>query len=97
MIEIGAQVIHVTPIVPSQLNNHIPPELDRITMKAIEKKVDARYQSADAMIGDLQLVLPSLAGDGYRKGRSTKSLKKPRTGSASALTTFIEPFLEAGT
>jgi serine/threonine protein kinase/tetratricopeptide (TPR) repeat protein len=96
VIEIGAQVIHVTPIVPSQLNNHIPPELDRITMKAIEKKVDARYQSADAMIGDLQLVLPSLAGDGYRKGRSTKSLKKPRTGSASALTTFIEPFRRPG-
>ena len=96
VIEIGAQVIHVTPIIPSKLNDHIPPELDRITMKAIEKKVDARYQSADAMIEDLQLVLPSLAGDGYRKGRSTESLPKQRTGSASALTTFIEPFRRPG-
>ena len=96
VIEIGAQVIHVTPILPSKLNDHIPPELDRITMKAIEKKVDARYQSADALIEDLQLVLPSLAGDGYRKGKSTASLQKQRTGSASALTTFIEPFRRPG-
>ncbi len=96
VIEIGAQVIHVTPIVPSKLNDHIPPELDRITMKAIEKKVEARYQSADALIEDLQRLLPSLAGDGYRKGRSTESLPKQRTGSASALTTFIEPFRRPG-
>jgi serine/threonine protein kinase/Tfp pilus assembly protein PilF len=96
VIEIGAQVIHVTPIVPSKLNDHIPPELDRITMKAIEKKVDARYQSADELIEDLQHLLPNLAGDGYRKGRSTEPLPKQRTGSASALTTFIEPFRRPG-
>jgi serine/threonine protein kinase/Tfp pilus assembly protein PilF len=96
VIEIGAQVIHVTPIVPSKLNDHIPPELDRITMKAIEKKVDARYQSADELIEDLQHLLPNLAGDGYRKGRSTEPLPKLRTGSASALTTFIEPFRRPG-
>ena len=96
LIEIGAQVIHVTPIVPSKLNDHIPPELDRITMKAIEKKVDVRYQSADELIADLQRVLPNLVADGYRRGRSTESLPKQRTGSASALTTFIEPFRRPG-
>jgi serine/threonine protein kinase/Tfp pilus assembly protein PilF len=90
VIEIGAQVIHVTPIVPSRLNDHIPPELDRITMKAIEKKVEARYQTADALIEDLQRLLPNLAADNYRRGRSTESLQKQRTGSASALTTIIE-------
>jgi len=96
VIEIGAQVIHVTPIVPSKLNDHIPPELDRVTMKAIEKKVEARYQSADALIEDLQRLLPNLAADGHRRGRSTESLPKQRTGSASALTTFIEPFRRPG-
>jgi tetratricopeptide (TPR) repeat protein/predicted Ser/Thr protein kinase len=96
VLEIGAQVIHVTPTVPSRLNDHVPPELDRITMKAIEKKVDARYQSADELITDLQHVIPMLANDGYRRGRSTESLKKPRTGSASALTTIIEPFRRPG-
>ena len=96
VIEIGAQVIHVTPVVPSKLNDRIPPELDRITMKAIEKKVEARYQSADELIADLRQVLPTLADDGYRKGRSTESLRKPDTHSASAFTTMIEPFRRPG-
>jgi serine/threonine protein kinase/Tfp pilus assembly protein PilF len=96
VIEIGAQVIHITPTAPSKLNDHIPPELDRITMKAIEKKVDTRYQSAEALVDDLQRLLPSLADDGYRKGRSTVSLPKQRTGSATALTTLIEPFRRPG-
>ncbi len=96
VIEIGAQVIHVTPTVPSRLNDRIPPELDRITMKAIEKKVDARYQSADELIEHLQSVLPTLVNDGYSQRRSTEPLKKQHTGSASALTTFIEPFRRPG-
>jgi len=96
LIEIGAQVIHVTPALPSKLNDRIPPELDRITMKAIEKKVEARYQSADELIEDLRLVLPTLDNDGYRKGRQTGSLTKTRTHSASALTTITETFRRPG-
>lgn len=92
VIEISAQVIHVTPPVPSTLNDHIPPELDRITMKAMEKKVEARYQSADELIEDLRLLLPSLSQDGHRVGRATEPLVKPRTHSASALTTITETF-----
>ncbi|HLN97655.1 MAG TPA: tetratricopeptide repeat protein [Pyrinomonadaceae bacterium] len=96
LIEIGAQVIHVTPVVPSKLNDHIPPELDRITMKAIEKKADARYQSADELIHELQSVLPTLQIDGHRQARTTEQLPTPRTASASALTTLIEPFRRPG-
>ncbi|HEY2975354.1 MAG TPA: tetratricopeptide repeat protein [Pyrinomonadaceae bacterium] len=96
LIEIGAQVIHVTPVVPSKLNDRIPRELDRITMKAIEKKVEARYQSADELIEDLRQLLPTLDGDGYRKGRGTGSLTKMRTNSASALTTITETFRRPG-
>ncbi|MEP6568984.1 MAG: tetratricopeptide repeat protein [Acidobacteriota bacterium] len=96
VIEIGAQVIHVTPTLPSKLNDYIPAELDRITMKAIEKKIEARYQSADELIEELQRVLPTLESDGYRTGRSTESLGSVRTGSASALTTLIEPFRRPG-
>jgi serine/threonine protein kinase len=50
VLEIGAQIIHVTPPAPSALNQRIPPELDRITLKALEKKVEARYQSAGRII-----------------------------------------------
>jgi tetratricopeptide (TPR) repeat protein len=95
-IEIGAQVIHVTPPIPSKLNDRIPPELDRITMKAIEKKVEARYQSAAELIEDLRLVLPTLDGDGYRKTRATGPLGKTRTHSATAFTTITETFRRPG-
>ncbi len=46
VLEIGAQIIHVTPQPPSQINPQVTPALDRITLKALEKKVEARYQSA---------------------------------------------------
>jgi eukaryotic-like serine/threonine-protein kinase len=91
VIEIGAQVIHVTPPAPSKLNPAIPPELDRITMKALEKKVEARYQSADELIADLQAVLPTLQADGSRTlPRGTKKLIAPSTHSVSALQTMTD-------
>lgn len=96
IIEIGAQVIHVTPIVPSRVNESVPPELDRITMKAIEKKVEDRYQSAEELVADLRAVLPTLDSNGYRTSRSTASLGTAPTASASALTTLIEPFRRPG-
>jgi tetratricopeptide (TPR) repeat protein/predicted Ser/Thr protein kinase len=97
IIEIGAQVIHVTPVVPSKLNNRIPAELNRITMKAIEKKVEDRYQTAAEFVADLQRVLPNLADDGYRQGgRSTGTVPRQRTNSASALTTITETFRKPG-
>jgi tetratricopeptide (TPR) repeat protein/predicted Ser/Thr protein kinase len=96
VFDIGAQVIHVTPPLPSTINNRIPRELDRITMKAIEKKVEARYQSADELIADLKKVLPTLQADGYRHVRATDSVLKPRTYSASALTTITETLRRPG-
>ncbi|HBB90072.1 MAG TPA: hypothetical protein DC047_20920, partial [Blastocatellia bacterium] len=96
VFDIGAQVIHGTPPLPSTVNNRIPRELNRITMKAIEKKVEARYQSADELIEDLKKLLPTLQPDGYRQLRATDSLLKPRTYSASALTTIAETLRRPG-
>ena len=66
LLEIGAQVIHVDPPPPSKLNRDVSPELDRITMKALEKSVDARYQSAEEMLRDLRNVQMTLGTDGGR-------------------------------
>ena len=96
IFDIGAQVIHTTPPLPSTINNRIPRELNRITMKAIEKKVEARYQSADDLNEDLKKVLPTLQPDTYRQVRATDSLLKPRTYSASALTTIAETLRRPG-
>ena len=96
VFDIGSQVINTTPPLPSTINNRIPRELNRITMKAIEKKVEARYQSAEELIEDLKKVLPTLQADGYRHVRATDSLSKPQTYSASALTTIAETLRRPG-
>ena len=63
VLEIGAQIIHVTPVAPSSLNSQVPPELDRITLKALEKKVEARYQTAAEFLKDLRAVSVTLTGN----------------------------------
>src|SRR5689334_3346963 len=74
VLEIGAAIIHVTPPPPSHINPQITPALDRITMKALQKKVEDRYQSADDMLKDLQAAIVSLGGNGVPV--VTKSNKK---------------------
>src|ERR1044072_1948279 len=49
VFEIGVQVINIDPPVPSSINPRVPPELDRITMKALAKKPEDRYQTAEEM------------------------------------------------
>jgi serine/threonine-protein kinase len=56
LMEICAQVIHVSPSPPSILNPLVPPELDRIILKALAKDTGARYQSAPEMLADLRRV-----------------------------------------
>ena len=64
VLEIGAQIIHVTPQAPSKINSQVTAELDRITLKALEKKVEARYQTAAEMLNDLRAAATTLGGNG---------------------------------
>ncbi|HEX8493867.1 MAG TPA: tetratricopeptide repeat protein [Pyrinomonadaceae bacterium] len=69
VIEIGAQVIHVDPPPPSVFNPRVTKELDRITMKALQKKPGERYQSAEEMLRDLRAVRATLRDDAHRTKR----------------------------
>jgi serine/threonine protein kinase len=52
-IETAGRLIHVDPPPPSQFNLCVSPRLDRITLKALAKRPEARYQSALELISDL--------------------------------------------
>jgi tetratricopeptide (TPR) repeat protein/predicted Ser/Thr protein kinase len=89
VIEIGAQIIHVTPPPPSHFNAQITPALDRITMKALQKKVEDRYQSADDMLKDLQTAVVELGGNGVPVvTRTSKATTGELRNATSALATL---------
>src|SRR5215203_2230614 len=56
VIEIGAQVLHFDPPPPSRLNPRVPAELDRLTLKALSKKPEDRFQTAAEFAAELARV-----------------------------------------
>jgi len=72
VIEIGAQVIHVNPSPPSSFNPRVPKQLDRIALKALAKKPEARYQSAIEMLNELRAARATL--DDYAQQQRTPRL-----------------------
>jgi tetratricopeptide (TPR) repeat protein len=56
VIEIGAQVLHFDPPPPSRLNPRVPAELDRLTLKALAKRPEDRFQTAAEFAAELERV-----------------------------------------
>ena len=68
--EILAHVIRDDPPPPSRLTQQVPPELDRITLKALHKKTEDRYQTAGDLLADLKTFELNLANGTTVKRRS---------------------------
>jgi serine/threonine protein kinase len=51
--EIMEAILHATPPSIAKLNDQMPSELERITFKCLEKRAEARYQSARELLTDL--------------------------------------------
>jgi len=58
---ISIKVIRDDPPPPSQFNPAVPPQLDAITLKALAKKVEDRYQSAEELLDDVRSLRASMS------------------------------------
>jgi tetratricopeptide (TPR) repeat protein/predicted Ser/Thr protein kinase len=86
-LEIVGQVLHVNPPPPSRVNPRVPKELDRVVMKALAKKPEARYQSAVEMLADLRAVHEGLDDS---DAHGTERLSAHATRHPSTLTTLTD-------
>jgi Tol biopolymer transport system component len=60
-MEICAKVIRDKPVPPSQINSAVSVDLERVTLRALEKSADQRYQSARELAADLETLEFSLS------------------------------------
>jgi tetratricopeptide (TPR) repeat protein/tRNA A-37 threonylcarbamoyl transferase component Bud32 len=88
VIEIGAQVLHFDPPPPSKLNPRVSSELDRLTLKALSKKPEDRFQTAAEFAAELARIGARLpASDTIRTRRVAGADNGHRS---SALITMAE-------
>ena len=74
--EICGAILHTQVTPPSQLNPQVPPELERITLKALEKDREVRYQHASDLRADLRR-LKRDTETGQAAARSLPVIPKP--------------------
>jgi serine/threonine protein kinase/cytochrome c-type biogenesis protein CcmH/NrfG len=102
LIEISSQVLQVEPPKPSQIVPAMPPGLEEIILKAMAKDVEARYQSANAMLEDLRKLQASLSvGSGLltippRSSQVTAAVTRAWKRKPIKVSVFVAPLLIVG-
>jgi eukaryotic-like serine/threonine-protein kinase len=84
-------ILNRSPVAPSTLNPTLPPKLEEIAGKALEKDRELRYQTAAELRGDLKRLKRDTDSSRVATG-SASAWKVPNAGSGSGAT----PVLQAG-
>ncbi len=74
---ISEAILNRTPASPSIANPAIPPKLEEVIFKAIEKEREFRYQTAAELRGDLKRIKRSLDTSRVRAGAATAAMLGP--------------------
>ena len=99
-IEICTKVIRDDPTPPSQLNPDVSENLERVVLKALAKKPENRYQTAEEMMADLhdaRMSLPGAVMDRAVARVATPGLSTHPTGALATLSDiFKRPRISVG-
>jgi serine/threonine protein kinase len=86
-------IVNTQPAAIARLNYNVPPELERITLKCLQKSPDRRYQTARELLVDLRNLArelehgPTASGSAlFSRAEATSSFAGSRSG------TTVEPF-----
>jgi tetratricopeptide (TPR) repeat protein/predicted Ser/Thr protein kinase len=90
VVEIAGAVLHVDPQPPSKFNPAVPRALDRVVLKALAKRPEDRYQSADEFINALGEARLKVSTNGHSQTQTVRRSGDARTAPQSALITLSE-------
>jgi eukaryotic-like serine/threonine-protein kinase len=88
VVQLLVDVVHKDPVPPRRLNPKVHPELETVTLKALEKDPDRRYASAAELTADLRRWLdgePVLARPAGTVSRLVRRLRKHKLATAGVL------------
>jgi serine/threonine-protein kinase len=81
-VAVAMRHVQERPVPPSHLNPDVPPDLERVVMRALAKDVERRYQTADEMGIDL---------DRVRKGLGVSQQTAAATGATTRMAGYTPP------
>lgn len=83
-------IVNQDPDPPSKHDPSIPPELERILLRALQKEPDERYASVEELVGDLSRFQSPHGGDGaVNLSRLSRQLRRPIVAIPAAIVVLI--------